>query len=67
MGNGQGVGGMRGRLGGRRKGHIDGLGGIIFIAAAGVGTVFEGWGGIHEIYCLRRGDIALFRGDHQAY
>lgn len=24
-------------------------------------------GGVHEVYCFRRGEIAFFRGDHQIY
>lgn len=46
---------------------MDGLGAIIFIAAAGVGIVVDDWGGSHKIYCLTRGYIAFSRGDRQVY
>ena len=36
-------------------------------AAAGIGTVRRGRGGVNEVDCLRRGDIAFFSRDHQVF
>lgn len=57
---------MRGILGGRKEGRLDGLSVIVYTATAGVGTVCGGWGG-SQVYCLWRGDITFFRGDHQVF
>lgn len=45
---------------------MDGPGVIVPVAVAVVGAVCRGWGGgIHDVYCLKTGDIAFSRGNHQ--
>ena len=52
-------------LGGRGKAGVDRLGVILCFYVAGIGTVLGEKRGFHSIYCLQRGDVAVFRNNEQ--
>ena len=53
---------MRGLLGDRKEGRVDGLSVIVYIVTAGVGTVCGGWGASPGILLVEGRYCVFFEG-----
>ena len=65
MGGADGDGGERSDMGDRREGVMDWSGANVCFMLRASELFVNGKVVFHEVYCLRRGDVAFFRYDEQ--
>ena len=65
MGDYDGDAGQRSGMGSRREGVMDWFGANVFFMLRASDLFANGKGMFHKVYCLRRGDVAFFKGNEQ--